>query len=148
MRKRYQSIFINKEATCGHAGDFRADGIDATQLPFPEMSFHIDHSAVDHSEVTSDNNSLSVLFLTYYRKALPDAFKRNFDIHDKLIICLLEAGNGFNSTSSAYFQKNRVFIPLENKYPIVKALGACPLPMKIKISVANVQIFSDVANLC
>lgn len=61
------------EATCRQAGDFRADGTEAAQLPFPVVSFHINLPAVDHAEVASDENGLARLFLIDYSKALSNA---------------------------------------------------------------------------
>lgn len=58
-------------AACGKTDDSRTDGIRATQLSFPIMSFNIDLFAVDHSEMTSDMCGLVGLFLTDYCKALP-----------------------------------------------------------------------------
>ena len=120
-------------ATCRQADDSRTDGIGVAQLSFPIMSFHIDYPAVNHPKVASDTHSLARLFLTDYCKALPSAFKCNFDVHNR-INSNLEARSGLNSTSSAFLQKNRASIFCENKYPAVlkhRELASSQLPSKL-----------------
>jgi len=108
-----------------HTGDSRTDGIGAARLPFPAVSFHIDLPAIEHSEVTSDTDSLSGLFLTDYCKALSGTLF-NDDFHTQMIFNSLRAWSGFSSTPSDYLQKNRASI-LENKYPVVCSTRACLL---------------------
>jgi len=134
--------YIITRATCRQAGDSRADGIEATQLPFPAMSFHIDLPAIYHPEVTSDENCLTRLFLTDYSKALSDAVSENVNIHCKMIFSGLKARSGLHNTSSAISQKNRVPTSRENKYSVLKSIGSLPSPNRIfTFSTANVCIF-------
>jgi len=106
-------------ATYRQIGDSRADGLEAAQLPFPVMSFHIDLLPINHPEVTSDENSPTRLFLTNYSKALSSAFDEDEYFHKMMKLCNMRAWSGLNSTSSALSQKNRVPTSSENKYSVV-----------------------------
>jgi len=139
--------YIVTGVTSRHTGDSRADGIEATQLPFPVMSFHIDLLAINHPEVTSDENSLTRLFLTDYSKALSDALNENVNIHSNMIFCGLKAWSGLQNTSSAISQKNRVNTSCENKYSVLKSIGSLPSPNRIfTFSTANLSVFFESSN--
>ena len=106
-------------AICRQADGSRTDGKKLFQLPFPVMRFDVNSPAADHSEVASDADSFTGLFLTDYCKALPNAFCDDNDFHIVMINSNLRALGGLHSTPSDFFQKNRVSIPFENKYPVV-----------------------------
>lgn len=82
------------------------------------MRFNVNRTAVNHFEMASDTNQFTGLFLTNYCKALSDAFKMNVNFHKKMKVKRLRARGGLNSTSPAFFQKNRV-LSLSKKYPVV-----------------------------
>ena len=107
------------EAICRQTDGSRTDGKKWLQLPFPVMRFDVNFPTVDHSEVASDADRFTGLFLTYYCKALSNAFDDKMDFHNKMINSYLRALGGLSSTPSDLFQKNRVSISLENKYPVV-----------------------------
>lgn len=107
------------KATCRHTDGFRTDGKKEYQLPFAVMRFDVNFPAADHSEVASDTDSFSRIFLTDYCKALSNAFDDKMNSHNKMINSYLRALGGLHSTPSDFFQKNRVSILLENKYPDV-----------------------------
>lgn len=107
------------EATCRHTDGFRTDGKNEYQLPFPVMRFDVNFPAAYHSEVASDAYSFTRLFLTDYCKALSNAFNDKMNFHNKMINSYLRALGGLHSTPSDFFQKNRVSIFSENKYPVV-----------------------------
>ena len=109
------------EATCRHTDGFRTDGKKWFQLPFPVMRFDVNFPAAGHPKVASDADSFTGLFLTDYCKALPNAFFNDNDFHIVMINSNLRALGGLHSsTPSVFFQRNRVSIPFENKYPVVK----------------------------
>ena len=60
---------IITEAICRQADGFRTDGVWKNQLPFPVMRFNVNFPAADHSEVASDADKFTRLFLTNYCKA-------------------------------------------------------------------------------
>jgi len=97
--------YIITRAICRQADDSRTDGIGATQLPFPAVRLNIDLTAIDHSEVTSDMDSLLGLFLTYYCKALSRTLKFNFDVHWLFILNYSKARSGFNKYITRHIPK-------------------------------------------
>ena len=108
------------KAICRQADGSRTDGKKLHQLPFPVMRFDVNFPAADHSEVASDADPFTGLFLTNYCKALSNAFNDDMNFHNKMIDCYLRALGGLHSsTPSVFFQRNRVSIPFENKYPVV-----------------------------
>ena len=70
-------------AICRQADGSRTDGKKLFQLPFPVMRFDVNSPTADHSEVASDADSFTGLFLTYYCKALSDAFHDKMNLHKK-----------------------------------------------------------------
>ena len=70
------------KATCRHTDGFRTDGKKWLQLPFPVMRFDVNFPAADHSEVASDTDSFTGLFLTDYCKALSRACFGEYNFHD------------------------------------------------------------------
>ena len=69
-------------AICRQADGSRADGKKLFQLPFPVMRFDVNSPAADHSEVASDTDSFTGLFLTYYCKALSRACFGEYNFHN------------------------------------------------------------------
>ena len=93
------------------------------QLPFAVMGFDVNLAAIGHSEVTSDTDRLaSRLFLTDYCEALSNANNLNVNVHLIMNKFSLRALGGSCSTSSAIFQKNRISISYENKYPVLSSI--------------------------
>ena len=74
-RKRNESH--PRQSDGSRTGGMKKNG----QLPFPIMSFDVNLPAINHSEVASDKNRLTRLFLTNYCKALSDAFIMNVNFH-------------------------------------------------------------------
>ena len=70
------------KATCRHTDGFRTDGKKGLQLPFPVMRFDVNLPATDHSEVASDTDSFTRLFLTDYCKALSRACFCEYNFHN------------------------------------------------------------------
>ena len=68
-------------AICRQADGSRTDGKKWLQLPFPVMRFDVNFPAADHSEVASDTDSFTGLFLTNYCKALSRAFNCKCEFH-------------------------------------------------------------------
>ena len=79
-------------------------------LPITVMSFHINLSAIDHSEMASDINWFLRRFLALCAKAL---IKTNYDLGNiyshkrKLLVMLERLERLFKSTSSALSLKKR-----------------------------------------
>ena len=80
MHEIKRHIKITK-ATCRHTDGFRTDGKKWLQLPFPVMRFDVNFPAADHSEVASDADSFTRLFLTDYCKALSRVRFCNSNFH-------------------------------------------------------------------
>ena len=119
QNKNRERLSITR-AICRQADGSRTDGKKWLQLPFPVMRFDVNFPATDLSEVASDADSFTGFFLTNYCKALPNAFNDDMNFHNKMIDCYLRALGGLHSsTPSVFFQRNRVSIPFENKYPVV-----------------------------
>ena len=69
------------EAICRHTDGSRTDGKKGLQLPFPVMRFDVNLPVTDHSEVASDTDSFTRLFLTDYCEALSRASMGDYDFH-------------------------------------------------------------------
>lgn len=69
-------------AICRQADGSRTDGKKLFQLPFPVMRFDVNFPATDHSEVASDTDSFTRLFLTDYCKALSRACFCEYNFHN------------------------------------------------------------------
>ena len=124
MRERIHKI---TRAICRQADGSRTDGWRMVQLPSPVMGFDVNLAAIDHSEVTSDTDRFAArLFLTDYCEALSNADNLNENFHLIMNVLSLRALGGSCSTSSAFFQKNRVLISYENKYPVVISIESLP----------------------
>ena len=101
-------IMDNKEAAPvwwnGSYADEVAD--QSCLLPITVMSFHINLSAIDHSEMASDINWFLRRFLALCAKALIKADRIvDFYFHKDMIVLLLESLERLaKSTSSAFFQ--------------------------------------------
>ena len=70
------------EAICRHTDGSRTDGKKGLQLPFPVMRFDVNLPVTDHSEVASDTDSFTRLFLTDYCKVLSRACFCEYNFHD------------------------------------------------------------------
>ena len=124
MTERIHNI---TRAICRQADGSRADGKKMVQLPSPVMGFDVNLAAIGHSEVASDTDRLaSRLFLTDHCEALSNADNLNENFHLIMNVLSLRALGGSCSTSSAIFQKNRISISYENKYPVVSSIESLP----------------------
>ena len=100
-------IMDNKEAAPvwwnGSYADEVAD--QSCLLPITVMSFHINLSAIDHSEMASDINWLSRRFPALSAKALSVAnYDLKFNCHLKKEFLIESLERLVKSTSSAFFQ--------------------------------------------
>ena len=134
MRERIHKI---TRAICRQADGSRADGKKMAQLPSPVMCFDVNLAAINHPEVASDTDRLaSRLFLTDYCEALSNADNLNENFHLIMNKFSLRALGGSCSTSSAIFQKNRISISYENKYPVlssIESLLSSQLPFSFEV---------------
>ena len=73
---------IITRAICRQADGSRTDGKKLLQLPFPVMRFDVNFPAADHSEVASDADPFTGLFLTNYCKALSRACFGEYNFHN------------------------------------------------------------------
>lgn len=77
-----QKRHIITRATCRQTDGSRTDGKKGYQLPFPVMRFDVNFLAIDHSEVASDTDLFTRLFLTDYCKALSRACFCEYNFHN------------------------------------------------------------------
>ena len=95
-------------ATCWKADGSRADGKKMLQLPFPVMRFDVNLSAVNHSEVATDADWFTRLFLTNYCKALSCVrFCKSYFHYNE--IRKIENNGRLTIKYSIRFDKNRTF---------------------------------------
>ena len=98
-------------------------------LPITVMSFHINLSAIDHSEMASDINWFSRRFLTLCAKAL---IKTNNDLGNiyshkrKLLVMLESLERLFKSTSSALSQNKWSIRHCPDRRSFIISLGELP----------------------
>ena len=128
------------EANCRHTDGFRTDGKKWLQLPFPVMRFDVNFPAADHSEVASDTDSFTGLFLTDYCKALSRACFCEYNFHNN---------ERFNAESkerlvieyTIRLDKNRTSTQKEINVLLCSKHESLPPPALNYIHVANILNF-------
>lgn len=93
-------------ATCLYTGSSRADVGLATQLHYPVMSLDVNLPAVDHTEITSNENRSMQLFLTFYRKSLSIATNNNLDVYHFCLFSNLRAMGGLDRSTHPLIKKS------------------------------------------
>ena len=107
MEEAFYIEVIKEAAPVGWNGSYADEGKSQSWwLPITVVRPHINLSAIDHPEMTSDINRLASCFLALCAKALIKAYRIvDFYFHKDMIDLLLESLERLvKSTSSAFFQ--------------------------------------------
>ena len=103
-------------------------------LPITVMSFHINLSAIDHFEMTSDINWFLGRFLALYAKALSVAnFDLKFNCHLKIEFLIESSERLIKSTSSALSQNKWSIRLYPDRRSFIISLGELPKLDEIKL---------------
>ena len=122
-------IADNKEAVPVWWNGSYADEVagQSSLLLFTVMGFHINLSAIDYFEMTSDINWFLGRFLALYAKALSIAnFDLKFNYHLKKVFLLESLERLIKSTSSALFQNKWSIRHCPDRRSFIISLGELP----------------------
>lgn len=129
-------IADNKEAVPVWWNGSYADEVagQSSLLLFTVMGFHINLSAIDYFEMTSDINWFLGRFLALYAKALSIAnFDLKFNYHLKKVFLLESLERLIKSTSSALFQNKWSIRHCPDRRSFIISLGELPKLDEIKL---------------
>lgn len=129
-------IADNKEAVPVWWNGSYADEVagQSSSLLFTVMGFHINLSAIDHFEMTSDINWFLGRFLALYAKALSVAnFDLKFNYHLKKLFLLESLERLIKSTSSALSQNKWSIRHYPDRRSFIISLGELPKLDEIKL---------------
>ena len=129
-------IADNKEAVPVWWNGSYADEVagQSSLLLFTVMGFHINLSAIDYFEMTSDINWFLGRFLALYAKALSIAnFDLKFNYHLKKVFLLESLERLIKSTSSALFQNKWSIRHCPDRRSFIISLGKLPKLDEIKL---------------
>lgn len=129
-------IADNKEAVPVWWNGSYADEVagQSSLLLFTVMGFHINLSAIDYFEMTSDINWSLGRFLALYAKALSIAnFDLKFNYHLKKVFLLESLERLIKSTSSALFQNKWSIRHCPDRRSFIISLGELPKLDEIKL---------------
>lgn len=129
-------IADNKEAVPVWWNGSYADEVtgQSSSLLFTVMGFHINLSAIDHFEMTSDINWFLGRFLALYAKALSVAnFDLKFNCHLKIEFLIESSERLVKSTSSALSQNKWSIRLYPDRRSFIISLGEHPKLDEIKL---------------
>lgn len=129
-------IADNKEAVPVWWNGSYADEVtgQSSSLLFTVMGFHINLSAIDYFEMTSDINWFLGRFLALYAKALSVAnFDLKFNYHLKKVFLLESLERLIKSTSSALSQNKWSIRHCPDRRSFIISLGELPKLDEIKL---------------
>lgn len=129
-------IADNKEAVPVWWNGSYADEVagQSSSLLFTIMGFHINLSAIDHFEMTSDINWFLGRFLALYAKALSVAnFDLKFNCHLKIEFLIESSERLIKSTSSALSQNKWSVRLYPDRRSFIISLGELPKLDEIKL---------------
>ena len=129
-------IANNKEAVPVWRNGSYADEVtgQSSSLLFTVMGFHINLSAIDHFEMTSDINWFLGRFLALYAKALSVAnFDLKFNCHLKIEFLIESSERLIKSTSSALSQNKWSIRHCPDRRSFIISLGELPKLDEIKL---------------